>query len=497
MAIAATTVWEVRATATANNVNGGGFNSANAAPGTDYSQQDAAQKTHNDLVLADGDAVPGVVTSAAHPFTADDNGNIIHITAGTGFTAGWYEIVSVDGSGNATLDRQAGTSDGEKTGGTYYMGGAMSLSSSLDDDFIDVVAAGNTVWIKAGTYTPGESMSPATPGTAAGRTKFLGYNTTRGDNPTGDNRPVLNFGASSYTTGTYWQVENIRVTGTATSQFSLSASAIVNNVKVRNQSGTANKTAFFPTSTPFNAFRGDFSSLCGYAISFSGYGNIVGCYIHDSMVGARNTGSTSPVPFVGCIFENCITADIQYTGAQTYHTLVFGNTFYGSENKLGIAVSLASGCANYLLLNNVFYGFVTALSHGDASSANVEDFNAFNNNTTDRSGFLTGLNSITTNPAFTSVSQITGTAGSIASANKLIDTSKNFTTLGVVAGDVVYVTGGTGATTGLYLIDSISTTTNPNDTLNITLPASIGTNATGDVAYQITVGHNFLPTGSV
>ena len=37
-AIHASTVWEFRADGTAGNVNGGGFNSANATPGTDYSQ---------------------------------------------------------------------------------------------------------------------------------------------------------------------------------------------------------------------------------------------------------------------------------------------------------------------------------------------------------------------------------------------------------------------------------------------------------------------------
>ncbi len=43
MALPATTVWEVRSSATASNVNGGAFDSAGT--GTDYSQQDAAQRS--------------------------------------------------------------------------------------------------------------------------------------------------------------------------------------------------------------------------------------------------------------------------------------------------------------------------------------------------------------------------------------------------------------------------------------------------------------------
>src|SRR5204863_5745937 len=64
------------------------------------------------------------------------------------------------------------------------------------------------------------------------------------------------------------------------------------------------------------------------------------------------------------------------------------------------------------------------------------------------------------------------------------------TTLGVVAGqDCVYIVSGTGVTAGIYGISSISTTTNPSDTLNLDI--NPGTNTTADKTYQITLGHNF------
>src|SRR4051812_13205674 len=89
-ALPSTTVWEVRSTATAANVNGGGFNPSVASPGTDYSQQDASQFSGSDLASTVGTTNPCVVTSASHNFVSSDNGILIHINSGTNWTAGWY-----------------------------------------------------------------------------------------------------------------------------------------------------------------------------------------------------------------------------------------------------------------------------------------------------------------------------------------------------------------------------------------------------------------------
>ena len=83
MALAATTVWEVRSTG--NDNNGGGYNTA--AGTTDYSQQNSPQLGLTDL------ATPGAgsttLTSAVGGFTAAMVGNIIQILSGTNFTAGF------------------------------------------------------------------------------------------------------------------------------------------------------------------------------------------------------------------------------------------------------------------------------------------------------------------------------------------------------------------------------------------------------------------------
>src|SRR4030067_952391 len=137
-----TGVIEIRSTATANNVNGGGFNAARG--GTNYAQQEAAQLTNTDLTTAGAGAT--TVTSAGGGFTSAMVGNYIHITAGTYFQASLYEIVTFTDANNVILDRTP-SSGAAGSGGTFYVGGAMSLNSTLDDDLFELGAAGNIFFI--------------------------------------------------------------------------------------------------------------------------------------------------------------------------------------------------------------------------------------------------------------------------------------------------------------------------------------------------------------
>jgi hypothetical protein len=60
-----------------------------------------------DLVISGSNS--HIVSSVLLPFTAGDVGDGIDITGGTGFTVGFLTVLSVDGSGNATLSGSAGT----------------------------------------------------------------------------------------------------------------------------------------------------------------------------------------------------------------------------------------------------------------------------------------------------------------------------------------------------------------------------------------------------
>src|SRR3990167_5004487 len=120
MALPATTVWEVRTDG--NDANGGGFVTGGA--GTDRSQQAAAQIAYTDLVIG---GTTTELTSAAFPFSAAEVGNILNVTGGTGFTTGWYQVVSV-AAGGAPVGRGGGAGGGAGGGGGRPGGGFLGCA---------------------------------------------------------------------------------------------------------------------------------------------------------------------------------------------------------------------------------------------------------------------------------------------------------------------------------------------------------------------------------
>lgn len=231
MALDAATIWEFRSTATANMVNGGGFNATrDVVNGVDYSQQDTAQLTATDLTCT---AASTTITSATGGFTHAMEGNIIHLTAltGTGSIVGWYEIVTWTDTNNVVLDRTPTDGANNITAGTFYVGGSLNVGNSLEDDFFDSLVAGNIVYVKgAVTYTPSEAISTVVDGTTASPITIEGYNTTRGDNPIGANRPTIALGANSITVDNYWIFKNFIMTTTAAIGLSLDNGSIAENI---------------------------------------------------------------------------------------------------------------------------------------------------------------------------------------------------------------------------------------------------------------------------
>src|ERR1035437_3502052 len=89
-----TSVFEVRSGATAGNVNGGGFNPANANFISNFT---ATVATGNSPVIA----------SASYNFVAGDVGAWVYVKSGSNWTAGWYQIASV-ASNKATVNAAIG-----------------------------------------------------------------------------------------------------------------------------------------------------------------------------------------------------------------------------------------------------------------------------------------------------------------------------------------------------------------------------------------------------
>ena len=492
MALASTTVWECGSTATANCVNGGGYNASRVGATTDYSQQDTAHLTITDLQSDFVDFLK--VHSDLTPFDANDVGNILHITAGTSFTVGWYEITAVDGSTPpvATLDRTCGGTN--LSGGTAYLGGAISLSSANDNTFFNVPVSGNTIWIKYGTYTMGASVTLPTSGSITLPKIIKGYYTARGDAPADTYRPTLNFGTSYYfQPGYYGDVYNLIFIGSNSSVVQPYYYNRFLNCKMTNNSTTAGRYAV-QTANSYNILINcEMSSYRG-----TGFYNtntteaLINCYIHDCNIGVY---SNNPIDIYGCLVESCVTTAIQM--GSTINWTIMGNTLYGAENTIGTGILLAAGSGLDLIYNNIIYGFAYGITHGTSGNlATILDYNNFYNNDTNVTNVVNGTNDKGVNPAFASVTQITGTTAYTAATGLLVDTTKNFTTLGVVANQsCVYIVSGTGVTAGIYLVTAITTTTNPNDTLTCYCgTTAISTNATADKVYQITAGKNFALT---
>ncbi len=105
MTLAATSIMEIRYTATSGNVNGGGFNPANAN-----------FLTNGTVLLGTGNSP--TIASVSYAFVAGDVNAKVFIPVQTGVTyAGWFNIVSV-ATGVATL--QAAIGQGVLTSNNYF-----------------------------------------------------------------------------------------------------------------------------------------------------------------------------------------------------------------------------------------------------------------------------------------------------------------------------------------------------------------------------------------
>lgn len=94
MSLTAGTIFAVQASATTGNINGAGFNTANANFPTN-------------LAATVATSTAPVVTSASYNFVAGDVGAYVYIKSGTNWTPGWYPIASVAANA-ATLNAAVG-----------------------------------------------------------------------------------------------------------------------------------------------------------------------------------------------------------------------------------------------------------------------------------------------------------------------------------------------------------------------------------------------------
>lgn len=165
MAFNSATQWEVQVGG--SDSNGGGFSSAVAGAGTDYSQQASPQLNVSDAACSGNTTL----TSATGGFTAAMVGNVLYLSTGDR-----YQITGYTDTNTVTLDRNGPSSSGM----TCNVGGCLASPGVLSN----LPVSGNKCWVKAGTYTITTSTSGASGPyyqSSSIRVVVEGYSTSRGD----------------------------------------------------------------------------------------------------------------------------------------------------------------------------------------------------------------------------------------------------------------------------------------------------------------------------
>lgn len=391
MALPATLVWEIRPTnGTAN--AGGGFDPSVASPGTDFSQQNAVQVAYTDLVIG----ASNTLTSAATPFTSADVGNNITITSGTGFTAGIYNIRSYAASA-VTLDRSPGTLS--STGGVGNLGGARSGLNQGTTKVQASVVAGNKIWIKNEAWNEAITLSIA--GASGNPIVWEGYNSSRGDAPTGSNRPRNNraSAAGNAISGNVADniYKNIWVSNCGSTGGWNNSTSSCSFINCRSSNNTG--YGFNVSGLKINC-ETDNNSVDGFNGAASTHRGIFGCYAHDnSALGFDLTAVSEPVAF--CISEANASHGLSIGSVNVNfitNCTINGNTGASTDGVNGVTPS-AGGLMlfNSIISNNGRYG----VNFTDGGSVVADFNNYYGNSTAARNNFPTGPNDVALDPGYT------------------------------------------------------------------------------------------------
>lgn len=483
MAIDAATIWEFRPTTGAPE-NGGGF--ANLDPGTsvDYSDQAAAE-----LVETDG-ATSGIgvttFTSANGGFTAAMVGNVLQIAAagpGSNYNAGWYQITAHTDTNTVTLDQAPDDGVGGVSGAIFQVGGALD---DLTADFFNNAnapgpVAGNTIYVKKdGVMTLTGAIDTGLDGTLLLPITIEGYDASRGDNPTGTDRPTIAAGANAFTFDDSWRIRNLIVNTTAASGLRTDTGSVVENCTAVNSSPTANRNAI--TIQHYTRIVScEASSLKGYAATIAEDCRVLASYFFDSSKGLNIPASKSWV-VSGCVFDSVGVGCNPSAGAD-YWTVA--NNVYINCTK---ALEVAATCDNAAIVNNIFKENFSAIEWGDADASQYRDYNIYDGNTTDLTGIAgKGPNEITDTSGM-SISVATGTDGTTEAGDETDFRSASAPFAGVTTDDVLVIHDGTGVVTGIYSIASVVSTS------QLTISAGATTSASS-CTFGVVKGEDFTLAG--
>lgn len=326
--------------------------SPTAGTGTvDYTQQNAAQIAYTDLVIG---ATTTQLTSAANPFTANLVGNIINITNITGFTAGFYQIVSVAG-GTATMDRLVGVA--ASFGGVGDLGGALATLSKLSGAMV----GSNKAFVQGGTYSTGNLTfsQSVVPAATVPPSRLIGYSTIRTDK----GKPQINFTTASGNqiniTGNGWIVRNLSINGNSGTGILLTMSSYstLDNCKLTqfaNKAFSNTSVSNFVTNCEFTSSVMNTASSA-IVTSFAEYN-----YVHDLTPGqASGINLNSGGSAIGNILANITGGAGSYGIYGNQQNIIANNTIYNVTGSGVPAISFNAGGSNYYLGQSVINNIIS------------------------------------------------------------------------------------------------------------------------------------------
>jgi hypothetical protein len=328
--------------------------------GVDYSQ-----KSDGTPIISFSDMVIGATTtqftSVGKPVGKNYIGNVISVTAGTGFTVQRVAITSTSGT-TATCDKSLGTAG--STGGTGKMGGALAsigLAGSVAS------ALPGAVFVYTGSYSITSATTNISGGvwssTGVSAIRLEGYATWRGDLGTA---PIL-------TASGIASVNIVRITGSASCRLANLTldganltgmagawhSANVEKVAVQNMKGGA-FLAQQANITYVNCSGTGCSSTAVFERVAGGQGfAYIGCTAYSNSIQAFSRHSSSTLVY--CIAANNTGSgsfgfDGGTNGSFYLHCTAYGN---GADGFTNASVGAASYYYNCIAEGNGGYGFDT------------------------------------------------------------------------------------------------------------------------------------------
>jgi hypothetical protein len=437
MAISVNMAWYIRAGG--NVANGGGYDSSVSSPGTNYADQDAAQVIlDGSTITASNGGASATVTVSGYSTAATDVGNVVRISAGTNFIAGYYTIVS-QGTGTWTFDRNCTTGAGSgmvgRMGGaqphfTFLAGpsacsGGSGTAVFCSPTIATPLVAGNTIWLRgAGSDDPSTvdyafgsgywSMPDAAK--AGGSTRIIGYN----------GRPFISSDNCVFYSASGWHTKNIKykAIGATYANYGYNGGShgvedcifdqAGNDVTLVKCGGNGGTGSIGGGSAVINCeFRNSGSTAAGTKpvidtlhVSSLIFGN----YFHDLKGPAIKFHGGTCGHAAHNIIANCHADGIYVDNDETapYHESIHHNTIYNCTGH-GIYVN-TSGCAFVSIFNNLITHNAQAGKAGiymvgtAATNANTVrsliGYNNFFGNTADVTGWTMDSTDTTLDPGY-------------------------------------------------------------------------------------------------